>query len=163
MLLNFDGMKHHRFQVQVNHTNCKHHLKLNFHKHRIKISSFSLQVKIWFQNRRARERRDKESGQDGQDHHSKFSLHGAKSGKDTFIPKASNHLPSLDHLPQEGYQLKRIPETTDSRLPILKSPQQVTPPVPSYLLHGLLPSHLPWLRPTENPFLSQRTLGLFNG
>ena len=131
-----------------------------------KCASSSFQVKIWFQNRRARERRDKEGGQEIQDvsnsQQTKFSLHGAKSVKETFLSKGTNQLPTFDHMRQESFRLKGYPEATDATPPILKSSRQMTPNVTSYLLHGLLPSQLPWLRPTENPFLSQRTLSLFN-
>ena len=125
-------------------------------------------MKIWFQNRRARARRDQNDGhQEVQNainnQRRNISLQGLKSAKETFVPTEHKSLPQIEHNnPQEKYLLKRIPEVNENTLQMLKSSSQLTPCVPSYLPQGLVPSHLPWLRPAENPFLSQRTLGLFN-
>ena len=121
-------------------------------------------MKIWFQNRRARARRDQDNTQEVQNQQRSISLHGLKSPKETFVPTEHKSLPQIKHhhMSQDKYLLKGIPEVNENTLQMLKTSPQLTPSVPSYLLHGLVPSHLPWLRPAENPFLSQRTLGLFN-
>ena len=101
-----------------------------------------MQVKIWFQNRRARERRDKESDQRKEPEISPASDNTGRpglpstdvsyfTGENTSDPRRS-----LNLTPQDNYPLLNVvPEKLKTSLEMFKAPSQMT--IPNYILKGM--------------------------